>query len=214
MSARFIEALKKKPLLPLLTAEAPSAALGAARALNAGGIPAVEVGQRTDSSLESLRVIASEAPELIVGAGTVLSAADAIACIEAGAEFIVSPGLDEAVIGAAGSRGVLAIPGIMTPTELQHAHRLELGIVKFFPAASAGGVDSLKSLAAAFQRTRFIPTGGISVADLSDYLAIDAVLACGGSWMTPADAMASGDFARLTELATNALAIATQARGI
>jgi 2-dehydro-3-deoxyphosphogluconate aldolase/(4S)-4-hydroxy-2-oxoglutarate aldolase len=213
VSAQIFDALSHQPVLPLLTPAAAESGLAAARALNAGGIPMVEVAQRTPASLECLITIADEAPELVVGAGTVVSADQAIACIDAGARFIVSPGLDEAVIEACRSMDVAVIPGIMTPTELQHAHRLGLGVVKFFPASTAGGVEAVRALAAVFGTMRFIPTGGISARNLADYLAVGSVLACGGSWMTPDDAVAGGDFARVTALATAALSIAQQARG-
>jgi 2-dehydro-3-deoxyphosphogluconate aldolase/(4S)-4-hydroxy-2-oxoglutarate aldolase len=212
MTAPLIETLNGSPVIPLIQADTTESAVAIARALSAAGIPLVEVVQRTDQSLACLEAIATAVPELIVGAGTVLSREQADACIDAGARFIVSPGLDAGVVGATQSRGLDVIPGVMTPSELQHAHNLGLRVVKFFPASTAGGIAALRALASVFRDARFIPTGGISAANLAGYLAEPAVIACGGSWMTPKDAVASGDFERITELATEALAIARNRR--
>jgi 2-dehydro-3-deoxyphosphogluconate aldolase/(4S)-4-hydroxy-2-oxoglutarate aldolase len=206
--------LEQKPVIPLIRADDADVAIAIAQALAAAGMPLVEVVQRTEQSLVCLAAIAKSTPSVIVGAGTVLSADQAVACIDAGAKFIVSPGLDEGVVEAARSRDIDVFPGIMTPTELQRAHNLGLEAVKFFPAATAGGVPALLALAGIFPRVRFLPTGGISAANLADYLALPAVLACAGSWMTPRDAISKGDFGRMTALAREALEIAAKARGL
>jgi 2-dehydro-3-deoxyphosphogluconate aldolase / (4S)-4-hydroxy-2-oxoglutarate aldolase len=210
----FIETLEAAPILPLIEADDTRTAIAIARALHAGGLSIVEVVQRTDRSLDCLAAIARHLPALVTGAGTVLSAAQAEACLDAGAKFIVSPGLDDGIVEIARSRNVDVVPGVMTPTELQHAGNLGLEVVKFFPAATAGGTAALGALAAVFRRIRFIPTGGISAANLAAYLSLDCVLACGGSWMTPRDAVARGDFARLTAAAAEALLISKSARGV
>jgi 2-dehydro-3-deoxyphosphogluconate aldolase/(4S)-4-hydroxy-2-oxoglutarate aldolase len=168
----------------------------------------IEVVQRTDASLECLGAIAGALPDAIVGAGTVLSPEQAEACLARGARFIVSPGLDDDVVATAQAHGIAVFPGVMTPSELQHAHRLGLAIVKFFPASTAGGVAALKGLASVFRGMRFIPTGGISAANLAEYLALPSVLACGGSWMTPPHAVANQGFAQITALARDALTLA------
>ena len=200
------------PIIPLIQAEDPATAVRIARALAAGGMPAVEVVQRTAASLDCLAAVVTELPELVTGAGTVLSAAQADACIASGARFIVSPGLDDAVVAAARRANMPVYPGIMTPSELQHAHNLGLDVVKFFPASTAGGVPALKALVAVFGAMRFIPTGGISAANLGEWLAVPAVEACGGSWLTPPDAVASGRYERITQLAREALETAAAAR--
>jgi 2-dehydro-3-deoxyphosphogluconate aldolase/(4S)-4-hydroxy-2-oxoglutarate aldolase len=210
----LIETLEATPILPLIEADDARTAIEIARALHAGGLSVVEVVQRTDASLACLAAIATTLPALVTGAGTVLSGAQAEACLDAGATFIVSPGLDDAIVEVARSRGVPVVPGIMTPTELMHARNLALEVVKFFPASTAGGTAALGALAGVFRRMRFIPTGGISAANLAGYLSLDCVLACGGSWMTPRDAVASGDFARLTTAAAEALAISKSVRGV
>lgn len=212
MSANLSELLASAPVIPLIQADDPATAVAIARALAAGGMPLVEVVQRTDTSLECLAAIAEALPEIVTGAGTVLTADQCTACIVNGARFVVSPGLDREVVECAVADGVAALPGIMTPSELQQAHNLGLEVVKFFPAATAGGVAALKALASVFRRMRFVPTGGISAANLANYLALPSVIACGGSWLTPAAAIAAGDFDRITQLASEALAIAHKAQ--
>lgn len=206
------DALREKPVIPLIQADDPESGIAIAQALAAGGMPVVEVVQRTDASLQALEAIVRSESGLIVGAGTVLNDGQARACIDAGAEFIVSPGLDDGVIEAARSRSVPVIPGIMTPTELQRAVNLDLETVKFFPASSAGGVNALKALASVFRHMRFVPTGGVTAANLAQYLALDAVLACGGSWMAPKDAVEAKDFERIRLLAAGALETAKSVR--
>lgn len=207
------ELLSKNPVVPLVQADDPDVAVKTSRALAAGGLKVAEVVLRTDRALDCLQAIASDVPETIAGAGTVLSVKQATAALENGAKFIVSPGLDEGVVGIARDHGVPIYPGIMTPGELQRAFNLGLDIVKFFPASIAGGVPALKAFASVFRSMRFMPTGGISPGNLADYLSIPAVLACGGSWLTPADRIAAGDYEAVTKLATEAVAIARQARG-
>jgi 2-dehydro-3-deoxyphosphogluconate aldolase/(4S)-4-hydroxy-2-oxoglutarate aldolase len=213
MTTPLSDKLRANPIIPLIQADTTESAVAVALALRAGGMPMVEVVQRTDASLQCLEAIAHDVPDLVVGAGTVLSAKQATECMNAGAQFIVSPGLDKGVVDAARARQLAVIPGIMTPTELQQAFNIGLRLVKFFPASTAGGIKALAALASVFRDVQFIPTGGISASNLSDYLSSPAVLACGGSWMTPEDAIASADFARVTALAAEALVIARNARG-
>jgi len=205
--------LESAPVVPLVQADDPAVAVKTSRALGAGGLTVVEVVFRTDRALECLRAVADEVPEMIAGAGTVLSASQAEAAFDAGAQFIVSPGLDDGVVGVARERGMPVYPGIVTPGELQHAYNLGLEVVKFFPATIAGGIPALKALSSVFRTMRFMPTGGVSPGNLAEFLAVPTVLACGGSWLTPADAIASGDYDKITTLAEEALQIAAQARG-
>jgi len=205
--------LTKCPVVPLVQADDPNVAVQTSRALAAGGLQVAEVVFRTDRALECLQAVADEVPEVIAGAGTVLSAEQAHAALDNGAKFIVSPGLDDGVVGVAKERGVPVYPGIMTPSELQHAFNLGLDTVKYFPASIAGGVPGLKALSSVFRTMKFMPTGGISPGNLAEYLAIPAVLACGGSWLTPADAIKAGNYDAVTALAAEAVAIANDARG-
>ena len=199
-------------IVPLIAAESPDEGVAIARALEAAGMRLLEVVQRTDASLASLEAIARACPASIIGAGTVLAPDQAEACLRRGARFIVSPGLDEDVLAVARSYKIDLLPGVMTPTEIQHARKLGITVVKYFPAESAGGVAALKALAAVFRDVSFIPTGGISASNLASWLALPQVLACAGSWMTPRSAVATGDYGRITALASEALAIARGAR--
>jgi len=204
--------LEAVPVVPLVQSDDPAIAVQISRALAAGGLTVAEVVFRSDRALECLKAVADEVPEMIAGAGTVLSVAQAEAAIAAGAQFIVSPGLDDGVVAVAKERGVPVYPGIVSPTELQHAYNLGLDTVKFFPASIAGGIPAIKALASVFRTMRFMPTGGVSPGNLAEFLAVPAVLACGGSWLTPADAITSGDYEQITKLAREAVQIAAQAR--
>lgn len=207
------ELLAANPVVPLVQADDPAVAVATSKALASGGLQVAEVVFRTDRALECLQAVADDVPEMIAGAGTVLSADQARAAIDSGAKFIVSPGLDDGVVGVAQEHGVPVYPGTMTPSEVQHAFNLGLDTVKFFPASIAGGVPALKALASVFRTMKFMPTGGVSPGNLADFLAVPAVLACGGSWLTPADAIATGNYDKITELAAEAVAIARAARG-
>ena len=203
--------LRQTPLIALVQAESPDTAVRTSRALVAGGVSIIEVLFRTDAALDCLAAVAREVPEAVVGAGTVLSAAQAEVALDAGAGFIVSPGLDESIVGFARSTGTPVYPGITTASEVQRAHNLGLDTVKFFPASVAGGIPAIKALSSVFRSMRFIPTGGVSAANLADFLAVPAVLACGGSWLTPASAIENGDFERIRALAQEAVSIAENA---
>lgn len=205
--------LQATPVVPLIQAEDPAVAVATARALLDGGLRIQEVVMRTDAALDCMRAIAAEVPGAVMGAGTVLSAEHARSALDAGARFIVSPGLHEAVVGVAADAGLPVFPGIATATELQRAWNMGLRTVKFFPAGQAGGIPMIKALASVFRDVRFMPTGGVSAANLGDYLAVPAVVACGGSWLTPKDAVAAGDYATVTRLAAEAIEIARKTRG-
>jgi len=204
--------LEKAPVVPLVQTNDSKVAVETSRALAKGGLPVVEVVLRTDKALQCLQAITDELPEVIAGAGTVLNAAQAETVLASGAKFIVSPGLDDGVVAVAKAHDVPIYPGIMTPSELQRAFNLGLKTVKFFPASIAGGVPALKALSSVFRTMRFMPTGGVSPDNLADFLAIPAVLACGGSWLTPKDVIDAGNYAEVTRLAATALAIAKKAR--
>jgi len=210
MAIEINQVLESNPVVPLVQASDPAVAVKTSRALAAGGLAVVEVVLRTDRALDCLRAVADEVPESVAGAGTVLSAKQAEEAVDAGAQFIVSPGLDDGVVAVAQERGAPVYPGIVTPGELQHAYNLGLEIVKFFPASIAGGVPALKALSSVFRTMRFMPTGGVSADNLADYLAVPAVLACGGSWLTPASAIEADDYDQITTLAKEALQIAAR----
>jgi 2-dehydro-3-deoxyphosphogluconate aldolase/(4S)-4-hydroxy-2-oxoglutarate aldolase len=213
LTTEFVKILEAAPVVPLVQADDPAIAIKTSRALAAGGLTVAEVVFRTDRALECLKAVAEDVPEMIAGAGTVLSVAQAEAAFDAGAKFIVSPGLDDGVVAVAQERGAPVYPGVVSPSEVQKAYNLGLSEVKFFPATLAGGIPMIKALSSVFRTMRFMPTGGVSPANLGDFLQVPAVLACGGSWLTPADAIAAGDFDKITTLAEEALQIAAQVRG-
>lgn len=199
-------------IVPVVVIEDAGDAVPLATALIEGGLSVIEITLRTAAAVQAIENIAEQLPEVVVGAGTVLSVDQLQLARDAGARFIVSPGLDPGLVEAAGEAGLPVYPGIATATELQTARNLGLRTVKFFPAQLSGGVDMVKTLSAVFRDMRFMPTGGISADELPDYLALEAVIACGGSWLTPASAIAERDFARITRLAIAAREIVTKAR--
>lgn len=201
------DVLKTSPVVPLVQSNNPDEAVKISKALLDGGLKVLEVVLRTDEAFDCLAKIAKEFPNVQVGAGTVLSGEQAERAIDCGAKFIVSPGLTENVVKVAQSHDMPILPGIATATELQTAWNMGLRTVKFFPASLAGGPKMLGALSSVFRDVKFMPTGGVSAANLKEYLAVPAVLACGGSWLTPKDAIAAEDFAAVTQLAKEALAL-------
>jgi len=206
------ERLRRAPVVPLVQAEDPETAVCIAGALSAGGLELIEVVLRTAGALACLQAVAAAVPGALIGAGTVLDGEQAKAALAAGARFLVSPGLDEGVVAVAADHGVPAFLGVATATECQRAWNLGLRTVKFFPAGNIGGPAMIKALSAAFRGMKFMPTGGVSAANLAEYLAVPSVAACGGSWLTPPDAVTAGDYGEITRLASEALAIAKSKR--
>jgi len=212
MNKSLPQRLAAAPVVPLVQAENPAVAVRTAHALAAGGLTVVEVVFRTAEALQCLAAVARSCKDVIVGAGTVLDAEQAEAAIEAGARFVVSPGLNEAVVRLAVARNIDVFPGVSTATEAMRAWNLGLGTVKFFPAQLAGGPAMIKALGSVFGEMKFMPTGGVSAANLGDYLALPSVIACGGSWLTPQQSIAAGDYGIVTNLAREAVAIAAEVR--
>ena len=173
----------------------------------AGGLPVAEVTFRTAAAADSIRAMAARG-DILVGAGTVLTAEQVDQAVAAGASFVVSPGLSRAVVERCGEHGVLALPGAVTATEIQAALELGLTAVKFFPAGTSGGPAAIKALAAPFGNVQFVPTGGVGPGNLADYLAIPAVAAVGGSWMVARERVKAGDFAGIQQLSADAVAAA------
>ena len=204
-----VETLKKVGVIPVIVIEDASKAVPLARALVDGGLNVLEVTFRTAAAAESIAAIRREVPEAVVGAGTVITPEMAKAAKDAGAVFGVAPGFDPAVMAAAKEIGLPFIPGIATASELSQALTAGAPMVKFFPAEAAGGVKMIKNLLGAFRFTgvKFMPTGGINLSNIKDYFAVPEVVACGGTWIVPKDAVASGDWATITRLAKEASAI-------
>jgi 2-dehydro-3-deoxyphosphogluconate aldolase/(4S)-4-hydroxy-2-oxoglutarate aldolase len=207
MMTEVLEAITATRLLPVVVIDDARAAPPLAAALQRGGVHCAEITLRTAAAEAALRAMAQD-PSMVVGAGTVLNAAQAARVIDAGARYIVTPGFSLEVVRHCQARSVPVFPGIATASELLAALDAGIETVKFFPAESLGGVSMLKALAAPFGMMRFIPTGGITAANLAGYLRHPAVLAVGGSWMVAARLIAAGDFAEITRLTTEAVSIA------
>lgn len=189
------------PVLPVVVIDDAADAVPLARALVAGGLPAIEVTLRTPAALDAIRAISSEVPEAVVGAGTVISPRTAEEAAAAGARFLVSPGWTDTLLDAMRASGLPFLPGVSTASEV--VALLERGVheMKFFPAEAAGGTAYLKSLAGPLPQARFCPTGGITPATAPAYLALPNVACVGGSWLLPPDALAAKDWGRVGELA-------------
>ncbi|MEP6766029.1 MAG: bifunctional 4-hydroxy-2-oxoglutarate aldolase/2-dehydro-3-deoxy-phosphogluconate aldolase [Gemmatimonadaceae bacterium] len=196
-SDSIVAQLRKLRVLPVLVLSDATRAVALGDALFNGGLPIAEITLRTPAALDAIQRLSSERPQVVVGAGTVLTPAQAKEAIENGAQFIVSPGLNPAVVEYCQARSIAIFPGVVTPTEIETAMRFGLHIVKFFPAEPAGGVRYLQAVSAAYGNMEFIPTGGLKRASMATYLATGCVVACGGSWMAPDAWLSAGDFARI-----------------
>lgn len=192
-------------IVPVIKINDAEKAVPVARALCKGGIPTAEVTFRTAQAQEAISRITRELPDMLVGAGTVLNTEQADRAAEAGAMFIVTPGLNPKVVEHCIKIGVPVIPGCSTPSDIEQAIELGLDTVKFFPAEAAGGVKMLKALSGPYGNISFMPTGGIDAGNINEYLSFSKVLACGGSWMVPENLMAEGNFERITKLAREAM---------
>lgn len=177
----------KAAIIPVIKLERVEEAVPLARSLLAGGIPVAEVTFRTSAAVEGIAAIRREVPQMLVGAGTVLTTDQANAAIQAGAQFVVSPGSNGKIIDRVLAAGVAMIPGVATPSEIEAAMERGLNVLKFFPAEALGGVAMLKALAGPYPQMKFVPTGGISASNMKDYLHQKNVLAVGGSWMIQSD---------------------------
>ena len=189
-----------------------SLAIPLAEALLRGGLDVLEITFRTTAAASAIELVRNRFPEVYLGAGTVLSAAQADLAIAAGVDFLVAPGTNHAVVDRVVDRGKVMLPGICTPTELEAVMVKGIRLVKFFPAEPFGGVATIKALAGPYPDARFVPTGGITPSNLPAYLAVGQVVACGGSWIVRADLLRAGDWSTITRLASEAQAIAAATR--
>ena len=199
-----LEQIAKVGIIPVIAIENAADAPSLARALLAGGLPVAEVTFRTAAGAEAIRRMAAEVPEMLVGAGTVLNVPQAQAAMEAGAKFIVSPGLDAETVRFCLRNELPVFPGCATPTEMQAALNLGLTRLKFFPAEQAGGLAYLKAVSAAYPMLRFMPTGGIGPKNLREYLGFERIFACGGSWMCPKNLISESKWDEITNLCKEA----------
>jgi len=204
----LLEVMTGQPVIPVIKVDRAEDAVPLARALARGGLRAIEITLRTPAALDAIRLASAEAPEAIVGAGTILDAAQFKAATEAGARFIVSPGLTPQLIDAAAGSDVPLLPGAVTPGEIMAARESGYKLLKFFPAEQAGGASFLKALSSPLAEVRFCPTGGIGAGNARDYLALPNVICVGGSWVAPDSMIASGDWDGITRLAAEAALLA------
>lgn len=195
------------PVIPVIVLQRLQDAVPMAQALVEGGVRVLEVTLRSPVALQCMEAIAREVPDAIVGAGTVRSVADARAARDAGCQFAVTPGYSQEIGLECREIGLPLLPGVATATEVMAANADGYGFLKFFPATAAGGIPMLKALAGPFADVAFCPTGGLTPQNAPEFLALPNVKVCGGSWLTPADAVAAGDWARITQLAREAQAL-------
>lgn len=203
-----VAALGAHRLVPVVVVDGADEGARLADALVAGGLPVAEITLRTAGGVDAIRAVARTQPDVVVGAGTVTTADQVDAVVDAGARFVVSPGLSAAVVRRAQDRGVAVLPGVATPSEIMAALDLGIDVMKLFPASVVGGPAAIKAFSAPFPDVRFVPTGGVGAANLADYLGLDPVLAVGGSWMVDKSLVAQGDWAEITRRTAEAVALA------
>ena len=210
----IVETLGKAGVVPVIVIEKAEQAVPLARALVKGGLPVLEVTFRTKAAPAAIAAIRREVPEAVVGAGTVLTVEMLREAKASGAVFGVAPGFDPAIIAEAKAQAFPFCPGIATASELSQALSAGCGMVKFFPAEAVGGVKMVKNLLGAFRFTgvRFMPTGGVNLSNVADYLAVPEIVCCGGTWIVPKDALAAGDWAAIEKLASDAAALVRKLR--
>lgn len=210
--SEILEKIKEIGIVPVIVLEDAKDALPLAEALMEGGLPCAEVTFRTAAAEDSIRAISQAYPEMLVGAGTMLTTEQVDRAVAAGAKFIVSPGFNPRIVQYCQEKGVPITPGCSSPTDIEQALEHGLKVVKFFPAEQLGGLAMIKALAGPYVDVSFMPTGGINAGNVKDYLAYNRILACGGSWMVKGDLIKAGDFQRITELVKEAKQLVEEAR--
>ena len=208
-----LQLMKKSGVIPVVVLDDTAKALPTANALLAGGVSVMEITFRTAAAADSIKAVSENCPEMLVGAGTVVTLDQCKQALECGAKFIVSPGFDPEVVSRCVERNVPITPGCVTPTEIMAAMKLGLNVVKFFPAGVYGGLKAMKALSAPFGSVRFIPTGGVDAKNLKEYLEAPFVHAVGGSWLCPKKEIATGNFDAITALCKEASQIVKEVRG-
>ena len=209
---KMFDAISKLGVLPVIKIDDVKNAVPLCRALISGGLPAAEITFRTECAADAIKLVTDEFPDMLTGAGTVLTVEQVDRAVAAGAKFIVSPGLNPTVVKHCRSIGVPVIPGVMTPGEIEKGLELGLKVLKFFPAEAAGGLKMIKALSAPYGGIKFMPTGGINEQTLADYLATPKVLACGGSFMVKSDLINEGRFDEIERMTREAVEIVKKAR--
>ena len=208
----ILEQLSKFGVVPVVVLNDAKDAEPRAKALCDSGLPCAEVTFRTAAAEESIRTMTEKYPEMLVGAGTVLTTEQVDRAVAAGAKFIVSPGFDPEIVDYCLEKEILVLPGCVTPSEVAQGVKRGLKVLKFFPAEQYGGVATIKAMAAAYVGIQFMPTGGINPKNVKDYLACDKIFACGGSWMVKGDMIEAGEFDKIEALTKEAVAIIKEVR--
>lgn len=200
-------------VMPVVVLNDAKDALPLAKALCDGGLPCAEVTFRTEAAEESIRHMSSEYPQMLIGAGTVLTKDQVDRAVAAGAKFIVSPGFDPEIVDYCLEKEIPVFPGCITPSEVAQAVKRGLKVVKFFPAEQFGGVATIKAMAATYTTLKFMPTGGVNAKNLRSYLEYDRIVCCGGSWMVKGDLIKAGEFDKIREMTEEAAALVKEIRG-
>ena len=208
-----LEKIQEIGIVPVVVLDDAKDAAPLAKALCEGGLPCAEVTFRTAAAEESIRIMSEQFPEMLVGAGTVLTTEQVDRAVAAGAKFIVSPGMNPRIVKYCVEKGILITPGCANPSDIEQALENGLDVVKFFPAEPAGGLKMIKAMAAPYVGVKFMPTGGINQNNGGGGVAYDRILACGGSWMVKGDLVAAGEFDKIKELAAEAVEIVKESRG-
>ncbi len=208
-----LKQIEKVGIVPVVVLDDVKDAEPLAKALCEGGLPCAEVTFRTAAAEESIRIMSEKFPDMLVGAGTVLTTEQVDRAVAAGAKFIVSPGLNPRVVKYCVEKGIPVTPGTANPSDIEAALEFDLDVVKFFPAENLGGLKMIKALAAPYVGMKFMPTGGINADNVKEYLAYDRILACGGSWMVKGDLIKAGNYEKIVELTKEAAAIVKEVRG-
>lgn len=206
------ERFQKLGVVPVVVLENEKDAVPLAEALVQGGLPCAEVTFRTEAAAKSIQLMAEAYPDMLVGAGTVLTIEQVDKAVAAGAKFIVSPGFDPEIVDYCIEKEIPVLPGVVTPSEAIQAVKKGLEVVKFFPAEQYGGVATIKALAAPFTMLKFMPTGGVNVKNLKDYLGCSKIVCCGGSWMVKGDLIKAGEFDKIAEMTKEAVELAHSIR--
>lgn len=210
---KVLEDIQKLGIVPVVVIDDVKDAEPLAKALCDGGLPCAEVTFRTDAAEESIRIMSEKFPQMLIGAGTVLTTDQVDRAVAAGAKFIVSPGLNPRVVKYCVEKNIPITPGCSSASDIEQALENGLEVVKFFPAEPAGGLPMIKALAAPYVGVKFMPTGGINANNVKEYLGYNRILACGGSWMVKGDLIKAGDFAKITQLTKEAVEMVKESRG-
>ena len=208
-----LEKLGQYGIVPVVVLNDSKDAEPLADALCEGGLACAEVTFRTEAAAESIKIMSEKHPEMLVGAGTVLTVEQVDEAVAAGAKFIVSPGLNSEVVKYCLDKNIAITPGVVTPSEMEQAIELGLNIVKFFPAEPSGGLSMIKAVSAPYTMLKFMPTGGINPGNVKEYLKSDKIFACGGSWMVKGDMIKAGEFDKIEEMTKEAVDIVKEVRG-